>query len=73
MPIDLLDFNNLSVDRKKLFQEGVIEQIEYILNNGWLNKDSGVPSQFGTIIDYSKIVLSPNAQTNFFLAGFCNI
>lgn len=73
MPIDLIDYDNLSKKRKELFQEGVIEQMEYILNNGWLNKDSGVQSQLGTIIDYSKIVLSPNAQTNFFLAGFCNI
>ena len=73
LPVDLLDFDNLSDNRKNLFKKGVIEQIEYVLDNGWLNKDSGVQTQIGIILDYSKIVLSPNAHTQFFLAGFCNI
>lgn len=73
LPEDLIDFDNLSEARKERFQKGVIEQIEYILNNGWINKDSGVQSAIGVILDYSKIVLSPNAKQNFFLAGFCNI
>lgn len=73
MPTDLIDYDNLSEERKNRFQKGVIEQIEYVLNNGWLNKDSGVQTQLGIILDYSKIVLSPNARRHFFLAGFCNI
>lgn len=73
LPLDLIDYDNLSVARKNLFKKGVIEQIEYVLDNGWLNKDSGVQTQIGMILDYSKVVLSPNAQTQFFIAGFCNI
>ena len=71
--IDLLDFDKLSEIRQKYFRKGVIEQIEYVLRNGFTNKDSGYNSETGVIVDLSKIALSPNAKQKFWMGGFANI
>lgn len=70
---ELMNFQALKEFRQKYFREGVIEQIEYILNNGWLNKDSGINQATGTILNLAQVELSPNAFKKFRLGAFCNI
>ena len=51
----------------------MIEQIEYVLNNGLLHQDSGVNTDTGNIMDFSKVVISPSAMQEFILGAFCNV
>lgn len=66
-------FDNLPEWRQEWFRKGVIEQIEYVLNEGWLNKDSGVNRDLGTILDFSRVVLGRTAYLKFKFGAFCNI
>lgn len=59
--------------RKMRFREGVIEQIEYILNNGAISQNSGINPNTGLVFDYSKLDLGRNAETRFWQGGFANI
>lgn len=63
----------LATFRRNQFKLGVIEQIEYVLNNGLISLDSGISKETGSILDYSKIVLGQNAWNCFWLGAFCNI
>ena len=71
--VNVMDFAALKEFRRIHFHEGMIEQIEYILNNGLLHQDSGVISETGQILDYSNIVISKSALNKFWLGAFCNI
>ena len=71
--VNVMDFAALKEFRRIRFHEGMIEQIEYILNNGLLHQDSGVISETGQILDYSNIVISKSALNKFWLGAFCNI
>lgn len=66
-------FTNLKEFRQDYFRQGVIEQIEYVLDNGWLNKDSGLNRELSGIVDLSRIQLGPNAYLKFRRGAFCNI
>ena len=59
--------------RRNQFKLGVIEQIEYVLNNGLISQDSGISKETGQILDYSRVVLGQNAYNCFWLGAFCNI
>lgn len=63
----------LATFRRNQFKLGVIEQIEYVLNNGLISVDSGISKETGSIIDYSRVVLGQNAWHCFWLGAFCNI
>lgn len=67
------DFAELPEWRRKRFHYGMIEQIEYVLNNGLLHQDSGVNTDTGSIMDFSKVVISPSAMQEFWLGAFCNV
>lgn len=67
------EFASLAEFRRKRFHKGMIEQIEYVLNNGLLHQDSGVNQETGMILDYSNIIISESAFNEFWLGGFCNI
>ena len=66
-------FDELKEFRQDYFRKGVMEQIEYILNNGLLMQDSGLNRELTTIVDLSRIELSRNAYQKFFMGAFCNI
>ena len=66
-------FESLAEWRRKRFHAGMIEQIEYVLNNGLIHQDSGISKETGQILDYSNIVISRSAKAQFWLGGFCNI
>lgn len=66
-------FENLAEFRQQKFREGVIEQIEYILDNGWVNKDSGLNKDLHSIINLSGIELGRTAYLKFKFGAFCNI
>lgn len=63
----------LATFRRTQFKLGVIEQIEYVLNNGLISVDAGISKETGQILDYSRIVLGQNAWNCFWLGAFCNI
>lgn len=63
----------LTDERQRLFREGVIEQIDYLLENGNLAQNAGVNIDLGTISDYSKVEMSRRALRKFRLAGFANV
>lgn len=63
----------LTEKRQRLFREGVMEQIEYLLSNGNLIQHAGLNLQTGLIANISAIDLSRSAKAKFRLAGFCNI
>lgn len=67
------EFSELKEFRRKQFHKGMIEEIEYILNNGLLHQDSGVNTTTGMIVDYSNIIISMSAYNEFFKGAFCNI
>lgn len=69
----LHDFSELKEFRRKRFHYGMIEQIEYVLNNGLIHQDSGINSSTGMVIDYSNLILSKSAFNQFRLGAFCNI
>lgn len=66
-------WSTLPTFRRNQFKLGVIEQIEYVLNNGLISVDSGISKETGQILDYSRIVLGQNAWNCFWLGAFCNI
>lgn len=66
-------FANLPEWRQKWFRAGVIEQCEYILDEGWINKASGVNMEVNTILDLARVRLSPTAYLKFKFGAFCNI
>lgn len=63
----------LTEKRQSLFRKGVMDQIEYLLNNGNLPQHAGINIDTGFISDVSSIELSRSAYSRFKLAGFCNI
>lgn len=63
----------LTEKRQRLFREGVMDQIEYILSNGNLVQHAGLNLQTGLISDIESIDLSRSAKAKFYLAGLCNI
>lgn len=63
----------LTEERQRLFREGVIEQIDYLLENGNLPQNAGVNVDLGIVTDYSKVELSRRALRKFRLAGFANV
>jgi len=67
------DFSELKEWRRKRFHYGMIEEIEYVLNNGLLHQDSGVNVETGQILDFSNVVLSQSAKDQFFLGAFMSI
>ena len=69
----LHDFSDLKEFRRKRFHLGMMEQIEYILNNGLLHQDSGVNVDTGMIMDLSNVTISRSAFEQFRLGAFCNI
>lgn len=70
---NVTDFSSLAEFRRKRFHEGMIEEIEYVLNNGLLHQDSGISKETGQILDYSNIIISKSAHDAFWLGAFCNI
>ena len=70
---EIHNFSDLKEFRRKRFHYGMLEQIEYVLNNGLLHQDSGVNTETGQIMDFSKVVISPSALNQFRLGAFCNI
>lgn len=66
-------YNSFKDFRKRAFRMGVIEQIQYILDNGLISKNSGINSVSGYVIDYSKLELGSDALKWFRSGAFCNI
>lgn len=60
-------------ERQRYFREGVIEQIEYVLQNGAIHQECGFNPATGLVTDLSKVDLSRTAYRKFWLGGFCNI
>lgn len=67
------DISTLPSWRQNYFKQGVIKQIEYILQNGKLSVDSGYIRETALVIDLSNISISPDAYAKFYLGAFCNI
>lgn len=70
---NVTDFSSLPEWRRKRFHLGMIEQIEYELNNGLIHQDSGINRETGQIMDYSNVIICRSAKTQFWLGAFCNI
>lgn len=70
---DIKDFDNLADFRKQRFIKGVIEQIEYVLDNGFINKDAGINNELGTILNTSGLELGYNARIQFKLGAFLEL
>ena len=69
----IYEFEDLAEFRRKRFHYGMLEQIEYVLNNGLIHLDSGINRETGSIIDFSAIVIGQSALKQFKLGGFCNL
>lgn len=67
------DFSDLAEFRRKRFHFGMLEEIEYVLNNGLIQLDSGINRQTGAITDFSHLVIGSSALRQFQLGAFCNI
>lgn len=67
------DFSKLPEWRRKRFHFGMLEQIEYVLNNGLIHTDSGVNRDLNTILDMERIQISTSAMREFRLGAFANI
>lgn len=67
------DFSELAEFRRKRFHRGMIEQIEYVLNNGLIAMDSGIDKKTGAILDFSNVTIGMSAYQEFKLGAFCNI
>ena len=67
------DFADLKEFRRKRFHRGMIEQIDYILNNGLIHLDSGIDKNTGAILDFSNVTIGQSAMLEFKLGAFCNI
>lgn len=70
---NVTEFSSLAEWRRIRFHKGMIEQIEYELNNGLIHQDSGINRETGQILDYSNVVISRSAKAQFWLGGFCNV
>lgn len=70
---NVTEFSSLPEWRRKRFHKGMIEQIEYELNNGLIHQDSGINRETGQILDYSNVVISRSAKAQFWLGAFCNV
>ena len=68
-----VEFSTLAEFRRKRFHFGMIEQIEYILNNGLIQLDSGINRDTGTVSDFKGLEIGSSAINQFFLGAFCNI
>lgn len=66
-------FEDLEEHRRQRFHFGMMEQIEYVLNNGLIHLNAGINAETGAITDYSHLVISPSAMRQFKLGSFCNI
>lgn len=66
-------FSELPEWRRKWFHYGMIEQIEYLLDNGLIHTDSGVNRETNTILDMESVRISRAAFEKFRLGAFCNI
>lgn len=66
-------FSDLDESRRKRFHFGMLEQIEYVLNNGLLHQNSGFNPETGAITDFSGIQIGSSALRQFKLGGFCNM
>lgn len=67
------NFSNLAEFRRKRFHFGMLEEIEYVLNNGLIQLDSGINRETGSITDFSHLVIGTSALREFELGAFCNI
>lgn len=67
------NFADLAEWRRKRFHFGMLEQIEYVLNNGLVHLDSGINREINSIIDFSNLVIGSSAMRQFQLGAFCNI
>lgn len=67
------NFADLAEWRRKRFHFGMLEQIEYVLNNGLVHLDSGINREAGSIIDFSNLVIGTSAMRQFQLGAFCNV
>lgn len=67
------DFSALAEFRRKRFHFGMLEQVEYVLNNGLIQLDSGINRDTGSITDFSHLVIGSSALRQFQLGAFCNI
>ena len=67
------NFSELAEFRRKRFHFGMLEQIEYVLNNGLIQLDSGINRETGAIMDFSHLVIGSSAMRQFQLGAFCNI
>ena len=63
----------LTIKRQRLFRMGVMDQIEYVLQNGNIAQHSGVNATTFAITDFSGIEMSRSALLKFRVAGFANI
>lgn len=70
---NVTNFADLKLFRRERFHRGMIEQIEYVLNNGLIHQDSGINKQMGIVIDFSNVIISKSAFNEFYLGAFCNI
>lgn len=66
------DFAELEEHRRKRFHFGMLEQIEYVLNNGLIQLNSGINMETGSIMDFSNVQIGSSALRQFRLGGFCN-
>ena len=67
------NFSELAEFRRKRFHFGMLEQIEYILNNGLIALDSGINRETGQIMDFSNITIGSSAMRQFQLGAFCTV
>ena len=67
------EFSDLAEFRRKRFHFGMLEQIEYVLNNGLIHLDAGINRETGAIMDFSQLVIGSSAMRQFQLGAFCNI
>lgn len=70
---NVTEFSSLAEWRRKRFHAGMIEEIQYLLDNGLLQQDSGIIKETGMIMDYSQILISNPALNEFRMGAFCNI
>ena len=66
------NFEDLAEFRRVRFHYGMLDQIEYVLNNGLIQLDSGINRETGSITDFSGLVIGSSALKQFRLGGFCN-
>lgn len=59
--------------RRNDFRKGVIEQIQYMLDNGLISKNSGINPATGVVVDYSSLEIGSDAHKWFHLGAFENI